>query len=139
MIRWRKFSKVLVMESLHSTCTIALKFLKSTRYGVSILKYSLWGLYIKVLVLASLYPPLGRRWRDGGKFGSSLYRPADDKGFTQIYHRDFYHCFLEILPLTFAKSSWFACPHGDRTHSVRPGPTGVKPLRPLGGVHALSH
>ena len=35
--------------------------------------------------------------------------------------------------MKFAKSSFFACPHEDRTRSVGLGPTGMKPLRPLGG------
>ena len=35
--------------------------------------------------------------------------------------------------MKFAKSSFFACPQGDRTRSVGLGPTGMKPLRPLGG------
>ena len=36
--------------------------------------------------------------------------------------------------MKFAKSSFFACPQEDRTHSVGLGPTGMKPLRPLGGL-----
>ena len=40
----------------------------------------------------------------------------------------------KVFSAKFAKSSLFACTRGCRTHSVGLGPTGMKPLRPLGGV-----
>ena len=67
--------------------------------------------------------------------------PADVKGFTQIYDPDFILAFVppfRLFSSKFTKSSLFAWTTSSRTLSVGLGPTGMKPLSPLGGFATLS-
>ena len=67
----------------------------------------------------------------------SHHPPVDHPKFTtQISILAFvppFKGFGKLFSAKFAKSSLFAYPCVDRTHFVGLGPTGMKPLRPLGG------